>query len=169
MVSLGEKFDATAKENNVSNTVPDGEYTLAVVNSEVKESKAGGEYLNLEIEIVDGKFAGRKIFEILCLWHEKEDVQKMARGKLSKLCRAIGKPTVEDTDELIGLPFRGKLKTKEDPQYGDKNVLAAIIEKPVAAKPAAAPAPSRPRAASTVAKPPNPHIADHLPEDDIPF
>lgn len=148
MVNLGKTFDANAKENNPSNVVPEGIYTLALVTGDEKEAKKGGSYLNCEFEIVDGKFAGRKIFEMFGLWLQSEKAVEIANGRLSSFCRACKKPTVDDTDELIGIPFQAKVVVETD-DYGDKNKIKKFIEptaKTPAAIPAARPAPSRPLA-----------------------
>lgn len=146
MADLGGTFDANAKENNPSNVVPQGVYTLALVNGEEKAAKNGGSYLNCEFEIVDGKFAGRKIFEMFGLWLSSDKAVEIARGRLSSFCKACKKLTVNDTDELIGIPFQAKVVVETD-DYGDKNKIKKFIEptaKAAAAVPAARPAPSRP-------------------------
>lgn len=139
MANLGGTFDANAKENNPSRCVPEGIYTICLVSSEEREAKKGGSYLNMEFEIVDGPCAGRKFFDMLGLWLASEKAVEIARGTLSAICRACGKPTVEDTDELCGIPFQAKVKVESD-SYGEKNRLGGIVEKkeskPAAPKPA---------------------------------
>ncbi len=140
MVGLGGRFDANAKENNPSRCIPEGTYTLCLVTGEEKEAKNGGSYLNCEFEVVDGQFAGRKFYDMLGLWLPSEKAVEIAKGTLSAICRACKKPTVEDTDELIGIPFQAKVRVVSD-SYGEKNRLGQIVEKKAAtqaAKPQAA-------------------------------
>lgn len=164
MVGLGKTFDANAKENNPSNCVPEGVYTLCLVSAEEKYCKdnSKGSYLQCEFEILDGKFKGRKVFDLLGINLASEKAAEIARGKLSSICRACNKPTVDDTDELVGIPFQCVVKVEKDDSYGDKNRLGRVVEskgKPAATRPAPTPA------AATNRKPVHQTIED----DEIPF
>ena len=66
------KFDASQVEiKNDFETIPAGEYLAVIADSEWKENKAKtGGYLNLKIEIIDGKNKGRVIFDMLNLQNQ---------------------------------------------------------------------------------------------------
>lgn len=112
-----------------------GWYRIALEKDEVKNAD-WGIGLNMEFEILDGDFEGRKLFEFLCLEHStKPEAQKIARTKLRELAVAAGHKTpdnVEDTDVLMRRPvmaevYRAKLGKNEDTKYADPDGRKARI------------------------------------------
>jgi hypothetical protein len=94
-------------EIDVSNPVPSGEYTMVILDSEIKTSQSGGKYMSLTHQIVDGPYKDRRIWNNLNLWHEKDQARNMARSSLKQLCYACGiRRVVSDTEELHNIPFR---------------------------------------------------------------
>jgi hypothetical protein len=60
--------------------VPNGKYRAHIVDSEVKPTKDGrGKYLQLEWEILDGEYKGRKIWDRLNIVNPSETSQKIGR------------------------------------------------------------------------------------------
>lgn len=128
--------------------LPVGQYKLAVTNTELAESgqnskNPGTKYLKVEIEVQDGEYQGRKIFNRLNLFHPDDKVKKIAQVELEKIATAIGK-VIQNHEDLRGVPFladvivqTGRLKNpsndpetrkkqEEDPnaeRYADSNVI----------------------------------------------
>lgn len=117
-------FDAQAPENQSSRCLPKGEYRCVMVNSERKATNDGtGHYLNCEFAILDGEFQNQRIFCKLNVWlhPSKATAIKIAKGKLSELCRAVNVLTPKDTSELHGKPLIVKVTIKTSDDYGDQN------------------------------------------------
>ncbi len=114
MANLGN-FDANQVEPNVGfDPIPAGKYVAAITNSQMKLTKQGnGEYLELEFEITDGEYAGRKVWDRLCLSHPNQTAVEIARGTLSAICRAVGVMQPQDSAELHNLPLAVTVKCKK--------------------------------------------------------
>ena len=67
MASLGQTFDASAVEpSNNYDVLPPGKYLTQVIASEMRATKDGlGQYLYLELDVLEGQYAGRKLFDRL--------------------------------------------------------------------------------------------------------
>ena len=80
----------------------------------MKETKAGtGQYLQLNIQILDDPYTGRLVFERLNLINPNETAVKIANRVLADICSACGVMEVEDSEELHGIEFKIKLVVKE--------------------------------------------------------
>ena len=146
MVSL-RGFDADKVEPmGDMELMPSGDYEVAIVASKSKESRSGSMYLELELQVLDGRFKGRKLWDRLNLWHDNETAKTMAKATLSSICRAVGVRTPGDSAELHGRPMLAKVVVRNDAQYGDRNEVKGY------------------RAAKTSAAGPG-----GLPVDDVPF
>lgn len=119
-------FNATEVQPNSFDVVPAGEYEACIVNSVKMATKAGtGAFLSMELQILEGDYKGRKVFDNLNLWNPSEKAVEIARGTLSAICRAVGVLTPGDSSDLHNRPLRIKLGVRTDPQYGDKNEIKA--------------------------------------------
>ncbi|RME98660.1 MAG: DUF669 domain-containing protein [Alphaproteobacteria bacterium] len=114
-------FNAHEVEPNVGfDPIPAGKYLCIIANSEMKPTKNGvGEYLQLELEIIDGPHKGRKIWDRLTLKHPNELTVRIARGALSSICRAVGVMAPKDSVELHNLPLLVSVGCKKREDTGD--------------------------------------------------
>ena len=86
--------------------LPKGEYLAMVTESQMKITKAGtGEYLALTMQIIEGKYADRKIWENLNLHNPNEVAENIARANLKAISEACGLAELDDTDQLNDIPF----------------------------------------------------------------
>ena len=129
--------------------VPAGEYNVKIVRSEVKALNSGnGHALNLELEILDGEFNGRKLFDSLNLWHTaNETTVKVAFGALAAIAKAVGVgPDIPDSEILHDKPLRATVRVeKGNAEYpDDKNRVKGYSEykAPTASAPSAPMAPA---------------------------
>ncbi len=152
MADLGG-FNAMAVEPNVGfDVMPAGEYDAVIVASEVKPtSKGDGKMLKLELQILNGTFQNRKVWDNLNIWNPNAQAVTIAKGTLSAICRAVNVLTPNDSSELHNRPLKIKLKVEKDPEYGDRNVVKGY--KPRQAGPATPPAPQSQPAGATAANP----------------
>ncbi|MBF0462243.1 MAG: DUF669 domain-containing protein [Magnetococcales bacterium] len=107
MAQLGGTFDATQVDpNQPHETLPPGDYRVQIVASEMRVTKAGtGQYLFLEMEILDGAMAGKKLFDRLNLINPNRQAEEIAQRTLSAICHAVGRMQVTDSEELHFKPL----------------------------------------------------------------
>ena len=145
-------FDVSSYEATKSNfdPLPRGEYLAIVTENQMKATKSGtGEYLELVIQIVDGEFSGRKIWERLNIHNANETAETIARAALKSLSLACGIEPLTDTDMLNDTPFTIVLDIdRKDPTrnrvmgYKPAGAAAAPVARQTATK--AAPAAAKP-------------------------
>lgn len=126
MASFGHTFDASTVEPATPfEVLPPGKYLVQIVASEMRPTKDGlGQYLFLEIDVLDGQHAGRKLFDRLNLINANPDTVQMAQRTLSALCRAAGKMQVSNSDQLHLIPLHIDVKVKPPKgQYGESNAI----------------------------------------------
>lgn len=131
MAYLGGTFDATTVEPQGDYTpVPPGEYRVQITNSEfIANSAKTGHMLKLELEIMDGDQAGRKLYDRLNLDNPNAQAVEIAQRTLSAICHAVGKLSVQDSEELHMLPMVAVVKVdeprtgKDGKQYGASNSI----------------------------------------------
>ena len=68
--------------------IPAGEYQVRIVNTEEKVSQAGHTYINLTLEIIGPHQVGRKVFDVLNMYHPKADTLEIAYRKYTQYCLA---------------------------------------------------------------------------------
>jgi hypothetical protein len=124
-------FNANDVDPNVGfEPVPAGKYLAVIVDSRTKQTKNGaGEYLQLEFEIVDGPYKGRKVWERLTLRHPNETTVKIAKANLSAICRAVGVMKPSDSVELHGIPLTVVVGLKKREDNGEMTNVVKAFER----------------------------------------
>jgi hypothetical protein len=114
MAYLNATFDASAIEpNQPLETLPPGRYTAHIINSEMRPTRSGsGQYLWLEMEVLEGQFKGRRIWDQLNLINPNAQTVEIAQRTLSAICRAVGQMQVEDSEQLHFIPLAVTLKVE---------------------------------------------------------
>jgi len=132
MAFLGGTFDATAVEPQGDYApIPPGEYKVQILTSEMVDTAARtGRMLKLEIEIIEGDQAGRKLFDRLNLENPNATAVEIAQRQLSAICHAVGKLSVSDSEDLHMLPMIAVVKvdpprTANGKEYGASNSIKA--------------------------------------------
>lgn len=146
MAKLG--FDASNVEPLQGYQVlPAGKYLVQIVASEMRVTKSGqGQYLWLELDVLEGPYAGRKLFDQLNLVNANPQTVEIAQRTLSAICHAVGKLQVQDSEELHLVPMLVDVKV-EPPKngYGESNKIRYLPRDDAPAQPArAAAAPRQP-------------------------
>lgn len=164
-------FDArtVAPDPGTPEPLPAGWYNVVMVQSELKPTSDGhGQRLAIVFQVIDGQYAGRKIFEGLNLVNANAAAQEIAYKQLSAIGHAVNHVQIGDSSELHNKPLKVKVKLK--PATGGyeagnsisayKNINEVVNNNapanPFAAPPAvpAAPMPPGPAAWSPPAAPP---------------
>lgn len=116
-----------AVDSVADSLVPAGVYTVAIVDSEVKDTKSGdGKYLKLSFDILGGDYAGRRIWSNLNLVNKNEKAVAIAQKEFAAICRACGyDATPEDSQELHGIPMLATVKIQAGSGgFSDSNSLS---------------------------------------------
>ncbi|MEO5334155.1 MAG: DUF669 domain-containing protein, partial [Magnetococcus sp. YQC-5] len=116
MAQLGGTFDATQVDpNQPHETLPPGDYRVQIVASELRATKAGtGQYLFMEMEILDGAMAGKKLFDRLNLINPNRQAEEIAQRTLSAICHAVGRMQVSDSEDLHFRPVAVKVTVDKE-------------------------------------------------------
>ena len=153
MAKLDLNFDNFKNiEQPVSEILPVGEYTMQIIKSEVRDTKAGtGWYLQLEFDVMSGPCQpGRKFWDRLNLKNTNEQAEQIAQRQLHAIYTALGMDfPPDDSEKLHFKPLRVAIKHKENKQGG----LEAQPKYLPLNQAAPASAPAAPAAASSGAAP----------------
>lgn len=137
-------FDASKVEPNQDfEAIPDGKYLAMITASEMKPTKSGnGEYMELVLQIVEGPYKGRSLWDRLNLNNPSEIAVKIARGALSAICRAVNVLTPKDSEDLHNLPLVVRV-VREEYEGGVSNKIKGYSKRENGAAPAKTPAPTQ--------------------------
>ena len=124
-------FDATnvTPEFGLPPSIPAGWYNAMIDESEMKPTRDGtGAYLETRFNVIDGQYAGRKVFMRLNIRNTNPVAQEIAYKQLSAIAHAVGILHVQDSAQLHGIPMKIKVKIRKDTsgQYEDQNEISAV-------------------------------------------
>lgn len=127
MAQLPSYFDANQVEPDAPRELfPAGDYTMQITASDMEEAKKPGNwFLKLELTVVDGPLAGRKIFDRLNLVNSNPQAVDIAQRQLSAICHATGKLGIDDSSALHMIPMQVKVSLdvrKDDPNKHENNI-----------------------------------------------
>lgn len=181
MAQLGQLGDLSgAQVSNGFEPVPAGSYRAQVIETELRQTKAGnGQYIRATFEILDGPHAGKKIFTNYNIAHSNPQTQEIGRGQLKAFLTYSGHPNpnmLRNTEEMHGRPVIINVIVKAGSgEYGPSNeiksyaAVGAGAAKPAAAAGFAAPKPPAAAAApAATAAPPSAAAPAASADDDIP-
>jgi hypothetical protein len=167
MAQLNDIFDATGVAPAAPlDLLPPGRYAAQIVNSEMRATKAGnGQYLWLEMDVIDGPHQGRKIWDQLNLVNHSQQTVEIAQRTLSAICHAVGQLQVSDSEQLHFRPMQVTLAVEPDSR--DKHLAPQEQRKQNKVKgyaalggaPGARPAPTAPAPVRSAPPPPRPGAA----------
>jgi hypothetical protein len=123
------QFDANqVKPQEALDPIPKAYYNLRIIESETVPTKDGsGAFLKLTVEVIDGQFASRKVFDRLNLWNVNPVASEIAQRRLSAYCHATGVMIIQDSQQLHGIPFKSLVVVREaTSQYDASNEIKAI-------------------------------------------
>jgi hypothetical protein len=164
MAQLGGTFDATqVAPREPMEILPPGDYRAQIIQSEMRATKDGtGQFLWLEMDVIDGPMQGRKIWDRLNLVNRNAQAMDIAQRTLSAICHAVGVLAISDSEQLHFKPMVVAVKTvprQDNPSELSNEVKGYKSVNGNAAPPAPAPAygtppgpaPHRPPAAAAPA------------------
>ena len=156
MARFDTAFDATGIEPTTGyDVLPAGKYRAQIVESEMRVTRNGmGQFLWLMLDIIEGQYQGRKLFDQLNLVNSNPQTVEIAQRTLSAICHATGKLQVNDSVDLHLVPMTIQVGVKPPKDgYSEKNTIRYLVPEKAPAAPAyqAAPAASQSPAAPAAA------------------
>lgn len=163
MANLGMNFDpSTVAPDSGRGAFPAGRYLMQVIESDVVDTKAGdGKILKLVMEVYDGPYERRRVWEQLNIQNPSQKAQAIALSQLSALTRAAGiTHEVTESEDLHFKPFEAMVGIEPGDSkpgggtYPEKNRINRYIFDGADAPPAtkAAPAPTAKTAPAPAAR-----------------
>lgn len=152
-------FDANSiSPQDKFSALPNGEYAVMITESEIKDTRDGtGQYLQLVLEVIEGHYKGRRVWERLNIVNPNKTAAEIAQRKLSQICHAVGELSLQDTAQLHQKPMLAKIvyrapkdgydesnDVKSYEQYGSQPAPVQAPQPQAAPAQAAPPAPNKP-------------------------
>ncbi len=102
MAQFDTAFDASSVDPATAYEVlPAGRYKAQIIESDLRVTKDGmGQYLWLMLDVLEGEYQGRKVFDQLNLINRNAQTVEIAQRTLSAICHATGKMQVSDSEDL---------------------------------------------------------------------
>ena len=128
-------------------------YKCVITDTEERQTKAmDGSYLLLTIEVIEGAYQGRRIFDRLNLNNPNKTAVEIAQRALASICRAVEVPNPKNSEELRDKPLMVKVAVRPAENGYDasndvkgydaasgSSASVAVAAEPVAANGAATP------------------------------
>lgn len=112
-----------------------GVYKAVITESQMMDnSKGTGKFLMLTLQIIEGEFKNRRVWDRLNLIHPNETAVEIAKQSLANICRAVGVLTPRDSAELHDKPMSIRVVQRKREDNGEiaNDVKAyAAASKPV--------------------------------------
>jgi hypothetical protein len=119
MAYLGQTFNASEHEawgeRKKIEPVPRGRYLSQIIASEIVQTRAGnGQRLAFTLDILDGQYAGRKLFDGINLVNPSKAAVEVGRSRLAMICNALEVHVLDDSSDLHLRPFWAHVEIKAD-------------------------------------------------------
>lgn len=110
ITNLGINFNAReVAPQQAMEAFPLGWYSAIIVGGEIKPTEGGaGRRMNLEWQITEGQYKGRKLFDGFNYIHSNQQTQQIAAGQVSAICHAVEVFDLSDITQLFNRPHQIK-------------------------------------------------------------
>ena len=114
-------FNASEVEpSSTFDAIPAGKYLAVVADDEMRDTASGtGRYLQLQFDIIEGEYSGRKLWARLNLENANPKAVEIARKELSAICRAVKVMQLHDTVQLHNIPLVITVRCKKNAETGE--------------------------------------------------
>ena len=122
----------TATENTTPaptrSLISEGWHTVIARDTEIRVSRKGDNYLQVELQLTDGDHSGARVWTNFNLWNSNPKAVEVSEARLSDFCRAIGIDAVQDSwSELCNRTLQAKITVRPgDGDYGPRNDVAGF-------------------------------------------
>lgn len=107
MAKLGKGLDLSGvRAFGVSTVLPAGNYNAKCVETEMKETNAGGHMIVAKFSVVDGDYAGCEVKEMFNVVNKNETAVRIGLSKIKAVLEFGGHKNpnmIKDSDEMVGL------------------------------------------------------------------
>ena len=135
MVSFSN-YDLSNVRANDFELIPPGDYPAIITECEEKPTKNNdGKRLNLKIQILDGKYQNRILFDGLNTENKSAIAQQIGRAQLKAICIAINNLNPKDSSEILNKPLMVTVKVGKDQDGNQRNEIKGYKARLTAAKP----------------------------------
>ena len=138
MAKMDQYFDATNIDLELPSqdfsALPPGDYPMMVVASENKEAQSGNKYLDLTLEVIEGQYKGRKIWQKIHLENSAKAVA-ISKREMGSLCAAINVNGFDESSDVHNQPIIGAVIIEKG-RNGYKDSNKCSIFKPYNSAPA---------------------------------
>ena len=118
---------ATVDPTSKFEPIPKGKYPVIVSESDVKPTRDHtGDYLQLTLEVIDGRYKGRKLWTRLNIRNRSKEAEDIAHRTLSALCHASGVMNLTSSEQLHNIPVIADVKIDKSGEQNDVVTFAAI-------------------------------------------
>jgi hypothetical protein len=150
MAKLGFQYSGDEAELNSNDfdraPLPEGKYPVEILDADYRDAKSGnGSYVMVEFSVLTPEFIGRKIWANYNIVNTNPKAQEIGEQQFAKLCMAaMGKPSCEDTDELInrqvvlGLGFEKNDPTRNRVKWAEPAGSTSVAPQRISAAPSVA-------------------------------
>lgn len=116
---------------DIFKVLPPGTYTVVIVESDVKDTKAGGKMLEMKYQVIEGQFTSETLVDRLNIQNKSDIAQKIGLSQLKHICDAVGHTgQLNDSEQLHGKPFSVKVVIEQfKSNKSDKMLDSNKIEK----------------------------------------
>lgn len=118
-------FDTTNLPKDDFSTLPKGWYPVQITSANIVPTKAGtGKILKLELSIIGGEYAGRKIFDGINIQNPNDKAQEIGRKQLGGLLDAIGLVGERDVSKYVLRQCKASVRVDEgNGDFGPSNKI----------------------------------------------
>ena len=101
--------------NKTFEVIPAGDYPAIITEFDEVDTKDGtGKRCNLKLQIIDGKFQNRTIFDGLNTTNKSAVAQQIGRQQLKSICVALNNPNPQNSSELLNKALMITVKVGTD-------------------------------------------------------
>lgn len=143
------RFDPSEVDDVDFELLPEGTYRLAVVDGELKTTRAGtGKYVAIALQVVTGPHKDRRIFDNFNVENPNPKAAQIGRAEFKRFLAALGITTAVDLGPAFFARLSGKtVEAKVVQELGNDNVNRNKVDKYLGPQgQAKAPAGATPRA-----------------------
>lgn len=108
------QFNFNAEEHKEEYpTLPAGTYEVAATGSKRHEKDNGEWAIIFDFSVLDGAQKGKGASLFLCLGYRNDRARQAGLSQLKRLCEACRKTTIEQSEELHGIPIEIDVELRE--------------------------------------------------------
>jgi len=118
--------------------IPAGTYEVVVTSADWKVAKSGGRYVNVRLDVTEGKYTKRVVFWRCNLESTSDKAKEIANDQMHAFCLSAGIKGWEHPADLVGLTVHAVVRIgKAQEGYDAQNEISTFKWDPAGAPPAA--------------------------------